>query len=275
MQGSCEIPPTDPSKFCLSKRVVEVQQGNSATLVLSWSTAICPVQSSPKFPHFSGWKGNSIYFSSIVNHYFYWPRIFCSSVQGRGGVPMILDGDPAPLPGLVGRVPILSSQTTKMGDPDRPLPRSGRLGPPHQSDRSSCSLYSAPTPPPPAGGIGTGVVILIVPRNVNRRLSCNDIHLNFNVPPISQILWCWWLPVWFWRHTRHSSGLHKMLPWKEHQFIFSWPTVLHTTAKHISVQVNCTCFGSVILRISLANRPMKLIDWSTGGNLGIGMAIDW
>jgi hypothetical protein len=34
-------------------------------------------------------------------------------------------------------------------------------------------------------------------------------------------------------------------------------------------------FGSVILKISLANRPMKFTDSSTGGNIGIGIVVDW
>lgn len=33
--------------------------------------------------------------------------------------------------------------------------------------------------------------------------------------------------------------------------------------------------GSVILRISLANRPMKFTEASVGANLGMGIAVDW
>ena len=41
------------------------------------------------------------------------------------------------------------------------------------------------------------------------------------------------------------------------------------------INVTVSYLGSVILNISLARRPMKLTEWSTGGNLGIGMAVDW
>lgn len=53
---------------------------------------------------------------------------------------------------------------------------------------------------------------------------------------------------------------------------------MNATALRNRMKVNVcirTHFGSVILKISLQRRPMKVADSSTGGYLGMGMCVDW
>ena len=47
-----------------------------------------------------------------------------------------------------------------------------------------------------------------------------------------------------------------------------------TSARKGTMTVQKSYLVSVILKISLASRPMKLTDSSTGGNFGIGMVVD-
>ena len=58
--------------------------------------------------------------------------------------------------------------------------------------------------------------------------------------------------------------------------------LLSSEITSVSVYVNncftkvCTTYlGSVIRRISLAMRPIKLTEWSTGGKRGMGIVGDW
>lgn len=87
---------------------------------------------------------------------------------------------------------------------------------------------------------------------------------------------CWWPPGGSSGRTRCSSGRSSKLPCRNDQVVQRGKHKDFNNFNFIfTVIYEETYFGSVIRRISLQRRPMKVADSSTEGNFGMGMWVDW